>query len=539
MSMAGRFLGLTTGGARRAYVLLFFVGLLAGCATPAQQRAARGELPAGRIAALQREGPPTRVLLISVAGLEASDFLAPGGFIAQPGQPVRMPRLAVLAGEGVVGERAQVPSPGSILTSHATLATGRLPARHGVIGEGRLLEDGRIEGYYERTALEGDAIWDAAIGRGVLALGWPSTIGARIELLLPALGPLSPGGGAAGEGRWLDRARRTSSSWLVRMLEEIEADAMAESRRPGKANRAADSWPSPAERDAAFTELACEVARSDRDPGLWMIRLAQTEAAQRGSGSGSKALAEALRAVDAEIGSLIDCLAESDQLAETAIVVVGDVTYRAVHSRVEPNVALVQKGLIGRDPRASTGVRSWLAQVRSHGRSAYVYAKNAPSALAARELLEEEAVQTGGFRVVPASELATGAVDPQAWFGLEAAPGFEIGDGLVRPVLRPAASRAREGALGLGPSPKENVGFLAWGRGIRSEIRLPELSLADLAPTISLLLGLRLDAPIDGRPIAGILRAAVPPPPPGPKRIGVGDGKDVDRTLERMGGGRR
>jgi hypothetical protein len=511
-----------------------FVLICAGCLTPAAQRAANGELPPGRIAALEAEGPPLRVVLISVAGLEASDFLAPGGFVAQPGQPVRMPRLAVLAGEGVVGEKAIVPSPGSIMTSHATLATGRLPTRHGVVADSRPEgSGGKLSFFFDRASLEGEAIWDAAIGRGVLALGWPSTVGARIELLVPELGPTQ------GEGRWLDRVRRASSSLLVRALEEIEAEALAGSLKKGRATRPPNSWPTAAERDAAFAHVACQVAASERDPGLWLIRMSQTEAAFRSAGSGSAELATALRSVDDDIGTIVDCLEAAGRLADTAIFVVGDVTFRPVHSRVEPNVALVQSGLIGRDPRAATGIRSWLAQVRSHGRSAYVYARDAGNALAARDILESEARKTGAFRVVPATELASGAVDPQAWFGLEAASGFEIGNGLVRPVLRPSAARAREGALSLESGTRETVGFLAWGRGIRSKIRLPELSLADVSPTIAMLLGLRLETPLDGHPLPGILRAAVPPPPPGPKRIGVGDGRDVDRTLQDMGGGRR
>lgn len=518
---------------------LFFIFLLVGigsfgCQTPAAKREAAGLRDPGKIVALGAAGPPTRVVLISVAGLEASDFLAAGGFIADAGQSVRMPQLAKLAGEGVVGVRAMAPSPGSIMASHATLSTGKNPARHGVIADSQLAANGAVTGFQDRATFEGEAVWDAAIGRGVLALGWPSTLGARIELLLPEIGPAGEG-----ESPWVQRIRRHASSILVRGLEEIEREALALPKKRGETSRGDAPWPTPAEKDAAFSELACQVAFSDRDPGLWLIRLNQTEAALRRFGSGSAELASALRRVDDEIGSILDCLAETDQLGETALFIVGDVTFRPVHSRVDPNVALVQRGLIGRDPRAETGVRSWLAQVRSHGRSAYVYAKDARNALAARDILEGEARKTGAFRVVPAAELAGAGVDPQAWFGLEAEPGYEIGNGLTRPVLRPSVARAREGALAFPEGDGESVGFVAWGRGVRSKIRLPELSLADVSPTIAMLLGLRLELPIDGRPLAGILRAAQPAPPPGPKRIGVGRGRDVDRTLEGMGGGRR
>jgi hypothetical protein len=380
--------------------------------------------------------------------------------------------------------------------------------------------------------LEADTLWDAAIGRSVLALGWPTTVGARIELVLPEAQSSEVG------RPWLDLMRGMSSPFVIHELEAIAAEALDDQEGVVASERDPASWPTPAEKDAALMEVACHVALSERDPALWLIRLNQTEAAQHSAGSGSVQLAEALRRIDQEIGYLVDCLEEVGQLADTAIFVVGDVAYRPVHTRVDPNVALVAEGLIGRDPRVPSGVRSWLAIARTHGRSAYVYAKDAANALAAREILEIEAVRTAAFRVVSAAELTKAGVDPQAWFGLEAAAGFVIGDGLLRPMLRPSETRASAGALGLPGDRAGAVGFVAWGRGIRLQVRVPRLELVDLAPTIAMLLGLRLDDDIDGTALTGILRAAVPPPPPGPKRLGVGSKGDAGRTLREMGGGR-
>ena len=79
---------------------------------------------------------------------------------------------------------------------------------------------------------------------------------------------------------------------------------------------------------------------------------------------------------------------------------------------------------------------------------------------------------------------------------------------------------------------------MAWGRGVRRQIRIPELELADLAPTIATLLWLRLDDDLDGQPLIGILRASMPAPPPGPKRRGVGSDVDADRAIRDLGGSR-
>ncbi len=511
--------------------------LATACATPTlqDQRVATREFSPG---ARRAPGPPRRVLLLTVAGLESMDFLDPWGQAAAEGAGVRMPNLARLAREGAMGIAARPPTPGSSFASHATIATGRLPRSHGVVADSAIEADGTDAiPFLDNRLLRGSALWDAAIGRGVIALGWPTTAGARIELLVPAVA-------SSGGGDWLDRVRLQASPMLAQRLEtiadaDIEGESAAKSKRRGNLARTRATWPTPAEKDAAFVELACGIAASERDPGLWLLHFDQSGAAQRLAGYGSVEVAEALRRIDDGIGRLLGCLDEAGRLADTAVFVVGDVAYAPAHTRISPNVALVRTGLIGRDPRSATGVRSWLALVRSHGRSAYVYARDAAHALEARKLLETEAERTGAFEIVTAKELARLGADPQAWFGLRARPGYVLGNELVGSPSHPSEVRGAAGGLpgaddaGIAV-PATRVGFVAWGRGIRNQLRLPRLELADVAPTIATLLGLRLDDDVAGEPLHGILRAAVAPPPPGPKRLDAGESGDVNETLRRL-----
>ena len=444
-----------------------------------------------------------------------------------------MPILAGLAAEGAMGQ-ASPPSPGSTYASHATLVTGLLPNRHGIVSDEGLTPEGdRVLPFWDSRLLKATTLWDAALGRGVLALGWPTTEGARVELLVPDAVPEDSA------QPWLEFVRRRSSPPLVESLEAIAKKDLTDSPRgPRGRERAADSWPTVGERDAAFVELACGVAESDRDPALWLLRLVEPAAVLATHGYGSREHADALRRADARLGRLVDCLEASSRLVDTALFVVGDVAFRPVHTEIAPNVALVRENLIGRDPRSKTGVRSWLALSRSHGRSAYVYAKDAENAVAARRVLDAEAARSGAFEVVPAADLAASGVDPQAWFGLAARPGYSFGNVLMGPLLRPSELRSTAGAFAFREGAGGTVGFVAWGRGVRGQVRVPELALADIAPTIARLLGLRLDDGLDGHPLLGILRASQPLPPPGPKRIGVGNDGDRSRTLEELGGGR-
>ena len=510
-------------------MMLSVLGLLwlGGCAAPTLQADRELTDLDSRSAALREAGPPRRVVLLTVAGLDASDYLDPWGHAAAPGAAVRMPRLAQLARQGVTGLAAVPPSPGSTRASHATLATGRSPASHGIVADSILDEDGsRSLPLLDNRAMRGTALWDAAIARGVLALDWPTTAGARIELVVPEVNVA---------GSWLDSIRPRSSPPLYRELEAIAAEDLAESsKRGGDAERELASWPRPSEKDAALVEAACRVADSTRDPGLWLLRLDQTATAQRIFGTGSVEVDDALTRVDAAIGTLVDCLDVAGKLDDTAIFVVGDVAYRAVHSLVSPNVALLRTGLVGRDPRSTNGVRSWLAISRTNGLSAYVYARDAANALDAREVLEAAAARTGAFDVVSAKALANAGADPQAWFGLVAAPGLALSDDLAGELVRPSLERAAPGVLRLGDEPSAAVGFVAWGRGVRNQVRLPRIDFVDIAPTVAALLGLRLDEDVEGRVVDALLRAAVEPPPAGPKRLGVEPGKSGGEILRDM-----
>lgn len=528
----------------RADGILIGVGalLLLACAGSAPSLRSAEERDPTRLRALREAGAPRRVVLVTVAGLEAGDFLAPTGFVAGPADATRMPNLAGLAAEGTLGVSAFPPMPGSTYASHATLVTGLRPDRHGIIAdEGLAAEDDHALPFYDSRLFKATTLWDAALGRGVLALGWPTTEGARIELLVPDAAPES------GASSWLESVKRRSSPPLVASLEaRAKRDLDAAPRGPGGRPRSPASWPTATERDGAFVDAACDVAGSERDPALWLIRLVGPATALATRGHGSPEHAEALRQTDVELGRLVDCLEAGSRLVDTALFVVGDVPFRPVHTEIAPNVALVRENLIGRDPRSKNGVRSWLALSLSHGRSAYVYAKDAESALSARRALEAEAARSGAFEVVSANDVAAGGGDRQAWFGLTARPGFHFGNALTGSLLRPAELRSSAGGL-LGRAPAgptvgggsgDAVGFVAWGRGVREKVRMPELALVDLGPTIARLLGLRLDDRLDGRAMVGILRASQPLPPPGPKRIGITPDGDPDRALRDLGGGR-
>jgi hypothetical protein len=104
--------------------------------------------------------------------------------------------------------------------------------------------------------------------------------------------------------------------------------------------------------------------------------------------------------------------------------------------------------------------------------------------------------------VVSAEELLDAGADPEAWFGLEARPGYVFTDDAA--VVGPVPSALLGAAGYLSDVPAMSPGFVAWGSGVRPGVRIPWLRQIDVAPTVALLLGVPLDE-ADGRAPLGAL----------------------------------
>ena len=178
------------------------------------------------------------------------------------------------------------------------------------------------------------------------------------------------------------------------------------------------------------------------------------------------------------------------------LIATGDVAYEPTHTMLRPNRVLAAAGLLG--PGAP-----WRAVSRSNGGSAFVYADGEQAALDARRALTAAGRDTGAFRVVGAEEMIARDADPEAWFGLDAEPGFAFVDDVEGPFEAPARMLGAGGGLDRGY--RSTAGLVLWGTGVRSGVRVPVFSLLDAGPTVATLLGLELE-PARGRPRLGLLR---------------------------------
>jgi hypothetical protein len=462
--------------ARGAAALLL---LAASCAWRPSAPAPRGEDLAERLAATpEAPAPAARAILVSITGLEPSAYRSG---TAEPD----MPTLARLAALGVEAERVVAASPPSAYPVHATLVTGRPPREHGIPADHRIGERGvRSERYWHASQLRGASLWQLAAERRlpVATLDWPATLGANVEVLLPDVRPTRRG------ERYAELLAGAATPALA-----------ARVRDAGEAGEAAAE--SGTARDRLLVDIACELAADPRPPALLLLRLTQTEPPLGSAGPGSPEARAAFGAADAELARLLGCYDAAGLLAETAVVVVGDRIFEPVHSALRPNAALAEAGLLRLEPDGE--VAGWSALARSNGGSAFVYAGDEAAALEARRVLQAAARSSGGFRIVAASEMLALGADPKAWFGLDAAPGFAFEDDVRGALVGPSALRGASGRLLSGPG-ASTPAFVAFGRGFRRGVRVPEMAQVDVAPTLAAALGTSLEG-ADGRALVGLL----------------------------------
>jgi predicted AlkP superfamily pyrophosphatase or phosphodiesterase len=419
-------------------------------------------------------------VLLSVPGLDAAALAR-----SREGRPA-LATLSALARAGAVAPRVQGVAPASTYPAHATLSTGALPAEHGVVADRRLGDRGvRTARYAHASHLRAATLWQriGEAGRPVAALDWPSTRGATIARLLPDAD--------APQGNWL-AALGDAATPSLRDFVAQHGGAEPAAARPGPA------------RDDILLALACELLSGDAPPDLLLVRLGGTGPALAEFGPGSRQANEAFADLDRGLHGLLGCLSSADRLEATALAITGDHGTAAVHTAIAANAVLAQAGL---QTLERGGVASWQALARANGGTAFVYARDDRSAISARLALSDAAEATRAFRVVSADEMIQSGADPEAWFGLEAEPGYAFSDAARAHLLTPSALRGVGGYLP--DRPEMDAALVLWGSGVRTGLSIPRMGQVDLAPTLALLLGVELE-PGAGRALVGVLSTTSP-----------------------------
>jgi hypothetical protein len=417
-----------------------------------------------------------QVIVVSVDGLKPEYYL-------EDRWPTPAMRQVLFRGAHAVAVRSIFPS--LTYPSHTTMATGALPARHGVWSNRSTVASDDPPWLKDAADIRVPALWDAvrAAGGTTAALNWPMTVGAPIDWNVPDVWP--------GTEDEVIQAMADASN-PPGLLAELEREATGPLTLGNFSSQLLAH-------DIRLASMAAYLYERYR-PTLMLVHVEGVVQIQQEPDWRNPRRTRAIACADVVVSLLLELMERTDAWERTAIIVTGDHGMTEVHTQLRPNVWLVEAGL---RPAKLDG-NPWRATFRALGGCAFLQvqkpvAKNVAEVRRILQSLPPGARET--FRIVERDELDELGSDPDAPFALAAAPGFVIDQRSEPPDQHPNPGMSH----GHHPEMADmNTGLVAAGAGIRPGAAAPLLQLTSLAPLVAALLDLDLDPP-DGRLYTGLL----------------------------------
>ncbi len=409
--------------------------------------------------------PADHVVLVSIDGLRPE-------FYFDSSWPTPMLRQLLRAGAHAEAVRSVFPS--VTYPSHTTMVTGALPDRHGIFYNSPFDPEGATDRWYwEAEAIRLPTLWDAVRSAGgkSAAIGWPVSVGAGVDYLVPEVWSLDS------EITDIDLMRQLA---MPRgLMEELEREATG---RLTMNNFHIDHLT----RDDRAGDMAAYLLETHQVE-LLLVHLIGSDHFQHEDGRESPRVRRAVAAADRAVSQIYEAAERAGILERTAFVITGDHGHVDLHSVLAPNVWLAGAGLMeDRDDRGA-----WRAAFHTTGASAFLHLAD-PADIAAiaevRKLLDAQPRGVRGlFRIVERSELQSLGAAPEAVLALNSVPGVDFSSSASGSALG-SASGATHGWI---PDfPHIQTGLIASGAGIRPGASAAQLRLTDVASLVASLLGL-------------------------------------------------
>jgi predicted AlkP superfamily pyrophosphatase or phosphodiesterase len=416
------------------------------------------------------------VIVVSIDGLKPEYYLAARW-------PAPAMRQLMMRGAHAMEVRSIFPS--LTYPSHTTMATGALPARHGVWSNRSTEPSDDPPWLADASAIRVPALWDAVRDAGgtSAALNWPMTVGAAIDWNVPDVWP-------------------GSDDEVIGAMAEASnpPGLLAELEREATGPLTLDNFSSKLLAHDIRLALMAKYLFERYRPGLMLVHVEGVVQIQQEPDWRNPRRERAIACADVVVSLLVEVMERTEAWAHTTIIVTGDHGMTEVHTQLRPNVWLVEAGL--RSESLEGG--DWHATFRALGGCAFLQVRKPVEKNVAKVRRVLESLPRGvreTFRIVEREELDELGSDPDAPFALAAGPGFLL-DGSVEPPDQhpnPGMSHGHHPEMA-----DMNTGLVAAGAGIRAGAAAPLLQLTSLAPLVAELLGLDFDPP-DGQLYRGLL----------------------------------
>jgi predicted AlkP superfamily pyrophosphatase or phosphodiesterase len=425
------------------------------------------------VTASQAGTPPPRpadhVVLISVDGLRPEFYL-------DNSWPA--PMLQQMRREGAHAEAVRSVFPSVTYPAHTTIITGTQPAEHGIYYNSPFEPDGQTgRWYWEESAIQVPTLWDAAhqAGLGTASVFWPVSVGAPIDWNLPEIWPLD-----WEKVDFTDPLRRHATP--KGLVEELEREAT------GRLTPQNFSF-GRLTLDDRSAEMAAYLLAS-RKPGLLTVHLIGVDNSQHAEGRAGATLPRALAALDRCVARIVEAAEQVGILQRTAFIITGDHGFIDVHTRISPNIWLIDAGLMSSSPDRG----DWRATVHNTSAAGFLFLaepEDSETLATVRSILDSQPAEVRSlFRVLEVAEMARLRGAPDATLGLAPLPGAYISSSVEPPAVQPTDGASHGFLPDL--SPEIYTGLVAWGAGIEPGASVSMLGLDQIAPLVSSLLALEM-----------------------------------------------
>ena len=448
---------------------------------------------------------PQRVMIISLDAVGRADL----EFMKT------LPNFKAFFERAALCEHVQSVYPSITYPAHTSIITGKMPKNHGVINNTKLQpQRNRADWICQRKYIKGTTLYDEAmkLGKKVAAILWPVVGKSKIPYCVPEIMV----------------TRKWQNQILVNALNgpifyQLDLNKRFGHLRNGIRQPALDN----------FSHAGALYTIRKYNPDLFLLHFTDADTNRHLYGVEHEKARDALRRHDRRLGEILQALAETGDMEQTAVVVLGDHYQKDAEHIVYLNEVLRKEGLLTwkpekqQQPEGATGnpgnpghsgICGYQAVTKSCDGSCYVYLKeknNAPESLKkrVRSLFETLAQKPeyGIARIFSQKEAAKLGADPACFLMLEAAESYVFLDDCGREFCETKDEKhhAIKGTHGYLPCGEDyETFFAAAGCGIRPGVISRTVALWDEGVTLAALMGLELkDA--DGNVIAEMLDGEV------------------------------
>ncbi|MGV3541470.1 MAG: alkaline phosphatase family protein [Rufibacter sp.] len=407
------------------------------------------------------------VVLISIDGLRP-DFYLDKNWPA--------PNLQKLLAKGTYATGVNSVFPSVTYPAHTTLITGATPGKHQVYYN-EIQDAPNGEWYWESKYIKVPTLWEAVKQKGFTsgAIMWPVSVGAPIDYNFP---PRRPNKDEKGDQLAVTRPVVTPATLLVEMEKATGTKLTANDLKGPNQDRT--------------TGLMANHIITRHKPNLMAIHFLEIDHAGHDYGRDHKHVREAVALVDSLVGNVLATIEKAGLKDKTAILITGDHGMVSRTTSLAPNVWLAQNGLLGKD--------GWKAKFVPTGGSAFLYLKDKKDKATLQKVKQILASvppeQKKMFRVIDRKQLDAVGADSEPVLALSFASGVAYGGAQEGEAVRKTKPGGSHGHF---PDFQEiQTGFIATGVGINQGVKVQQMSILDVAPLVSKLLGLDFNAP-DGK----------------------------------------